>query len=111
MRTDQEEFGTSEGAFGRMKKTKRLLLSTSAVGAKGQTVVPAKIRKLFKLDKKIFQLGWFMNGCRIEVAPVVEKSVGYSTEELGKLEKLSDAKGGHVFKNVQSSQAYLFSLS
>jgi bifunctional DNA-binding transcriptional regulator/antitoxin component of YhaV-PrlF toxin-antitoxin module len=89
-----------------MRKTKTTLVSTSPVGQNGQTVVPAKIRKLFKLDKKLFLLGWFMNDCHIEVAPIVEKSADYSTEDLDELEKLADAKGGNVFKNAQAGNAY-----
>ena len=92
-----------------MRETKPKLLGSTPVGQNGQTVVPAKIRALFKRDKKRFQLGWFMNGRRIVVAPM-KKIAPYSIKELEKLNKLAGATGGNEFKNAQAAKDFLADL-
>ena len=86
------------------------LITTTPVGKNGQTVVPAQIRRLFRLHSKFNRVGWFVHDHRIEIAPMEEKKADYSIAELDKLEKLSRARGGKVFKDPRAAQAYLDTL-
>jgi len=86
------------------------LITTTPVGKNGQTVVPAEIRKLFKLHRKFTRVGWFIHDSRIEVAPIEEKKADYSTEELEKLQNLARVKGGKAFKSAQAAKDYLNTL-
>jgi bifunctional DNA-binding transcriptional regulator/antitoxin component of YhaV-PrlF toxin-antitoxin module len=86
------------------------LITTTPVGKNGQTVVPAQIRKMFKLHHKFTRVGWYVHNKRIEIAPIEERKADYSIEELEKLEKLAEVKGKKVFKNAQAAKDYLSSL-
>lgn len=86
------------------------LITTTPVGKNGQTVVPAEIRKIFRLHQKFNRVGWFIHDKRIEVAPIEERKAGYFPEELNKLEKLAKMKGGKTFKSTQAAKDYLDTL-
>ena len=58
------------------------LITTTPVGRNGQTVVPAQIRKMFKLHSRCTRVGWFIHDHRIEVAPMEERKAGYSLKDL-----------------------------
>jgi AbrB family looped-hinge helix DNA binding protein len=88
------------------------LIAVSPVGKNGQIVVPAKIRKLFKLEAGQNLVGFYLNGNRIELAPVsvVRDKPDYTEAELDKVERLAKARGGKSFKSVRAAKAYITSL-
>jgi bifunctional DNA-binding transcriptional regulator/antitoxin component of YhaV-PrlF toxin-antitoxin module len=88
------------------------LIAVSPIGKNGQTVVPALIRKMFKMRRGASLVGFFMSGKHVEIAPVkVEKSTeDYSTQEISKIVKLAKEKGGKAFTSAGAAKAYLKSL-
>jgi AbrB family looped-hinge helix DNA binding protein len=88
------------------------LIAVSPIGKNGQTVVPAKIRKLFKLEAGQNLVGFYLNGSHVELAPVsiVRDKLDYTEEELDKVERLAKARGRKSFKSVRAAKAYLNSL-
>ena len=88
------------------------LVAVSPIGKNGQTVVPAKIRRLFKLEPGAGLVGFYLNGNHIELAPisVVREKLEYSEAELDKVEKLGRTKGGKAFKGGRAAKAYLKTL-
>lgn len=88
------------------------LIAVSPVGKNGQTVVPAKIRKLFKLEAGQNLVGFYLSGGHIELAPVsvVRDQLDYTEAELDKVERLAKARGGKSFKNGRAAKAYLKSI-
>ena len=46
------------------------LLAVSPVGANGQTVVPAAIRRMFGIAPGRNLVGFYLDGGRVEIAPV-----------------------------------------
>ncbi|MFI5361962.1 MAG: AbrB/MazE/SpoVT family DNA-binding domain-containing protein [Elusimicrobiota bacterium] len=88
------------------------LIAVSPVGKNGQTVVPAKIRKLFKLVEGQSLVGFYLNGSHIELAPVsvVRDQLDYTEEELDKVERLAKAPGAKIFKTARAAKAYIKSL-
>jgi len=88
------------------------LVAVSPIGKNGQTVVPAKIRRLFKLEPGKGMVGFYLNAGHIELAPisVVRETSEYTEAELDKVEKLGRARGGKRFKNARSAAAHLKSL-
>lgn len=88
------------------------LVAVSPIGKNGQTVVPAKIRRLFKLEPGKGMVGFYLNAGHIELAPisVVRETSEYTEAELEKVEKLGRARGGKRFKNARSAAAHLKTL-
>ncbi len=88
------------------------LIAVSPVGKNGQTVVPASIRKLFKIDEENNLVGFYMQGGHVEIAPVsvMREDTGYTDDELDKLDRLKKAKGGKSFKTTAAAKKYLKSL-
>ena len=86
------------------------LIAVSPVGKNGQTVVPAAIRKMFKLDAEQNLVGFYSNGGHIELAPVsVVRDGGYTAAELDKLEGLAKPRGKR-FKSAKAAKDYLKGL-
>ncbi len=88
------------------------LVAVSPVGKNGQTVVPASIRKMFKVGPGHNLVGFYVQGSHVELAPVsvTKAEVDYTTAELDKLEHLAKEKGGHRFKTAGAAKQYLKSL-
>jgi hypothetical protein len=86
------------------------LIATSPIGKNGQTVVPAPIRKIFKLHLTHMKLGFFLHDGHIEIAPVEERRGDYSADQLAKLEHLAKEPGGKTFKSAKSAKKYLAGL-
>jgi bifunctional DNA-binding transcriptional regulator/antitoxin component of YhaV-PrlF toxin-antitoxin module len=86
------------------------LIATSPIGKNGQTVVPASIRKIFKLHAPHMKLGFFLHDGHVEIAPVEERRGDYSAEELYKLQSLAYEPGGKAFKSSKSAKKYLAGL-
>lgn len=88
------------------------LIAVSPIGKNGQTVVPAKIRKLFKLAAGQNLVGFYLNGDHVELAPVsvVRDKLDYTEEELDKVERLAKAPGKKSFKSARAAIAYVKSL-
>lgn len=83
------------------------LIATSPIGKNGQTVVPAPIRKIFKLHDPHMKLGFFLHDGHVEIAPIEERRGDYSAEELAKLQALAQEPGGKKFKSAKSAKTYL----
>ncbi|MBI5631235.1 MAG: hypothetical protein HY921_10180 [Elusimicrobia bacterium] len=88
------------------------LVAVSPVGKNGQTVVPATIRKMFKIDAEHNLVGFYLDGKHVELAPVsiVRETAGYTDAELGKLDRIKRSKGGKKFKTSAAAKRYLNSL-
>ena len=88
------------------------LIAVSPIGKNGQTVVPAKIRRLFKLEAGQNLVGFYLNGSHVELAPVsiVRDQLDYTEEELDKVERLAKAPGKKSFKSAKAAIAYIKSL-
>lgn len=88
------------------------LVAVSPIGKNGQTVVPAKIRRLFKLEAGKAMVGFYLNGDHVELAPisVVREKLEFSEAELDKVERLGRAKGAKMFKGGGAAKAYLKTL-
>ena len=86
------------------------LIATSPIGKNGQTVVPASIRKIFKLHLVHMKLGFFLRDGHVEIAPVEETRGDYSVAELAKLETLAEEPGRKTFKSSKSAKKYLAGL-
>jgi len=86
------------------------LIATSPIGKNGQTVVPATIRKIFKLHDPHIKLGFFLHDGHVEIAPIEERRGDYSAEDLAKLQVLAEESGGKKFKSGKSAKKYLQSL-
>lgn len=88
------------------------LVAVSPIGKNGQTVVPAKIRRLFKLEPGAGMVGFYLNAGHIELAPitVVRENIEYTQAELDKVEKLGRVRGGKTFKGGRSAKAHLNKL-
>ena len=88
------------------------LVAISPIGKNGQTVVPAAIRKMFKIDNEHNLVGFYRNGKHVEIAPVsvVKEAVGYTDAELDKLDRMKRATGGKKFKTASAAKKYLKSL-
>ena len=76
------------------------LVAISPVGKNGQTVVPASIRRMFKVGPGHNLVGFYVQGDHVEIAPVdvTRAEVDYTDVELNKLERLAKEKGGSKFK-------------
>ena len=85
------------------------LIAVSPVGKNGQTVVPAAIRRMFKIDKEHNLVGFYLDGKHVEIAPVsvVREKGPYSDAELDKLDKLKRQKGGRRFKTGAAAKRFL----
>ncbi|MFI5345865.1 MAG: AbrB/MazE/SpoVT family DNA-binding domain-containing protein [Elusimicrobiota bacterium] len=88
------------------------LLAVSPVGKNGQTVVPSKIRRLFKLEEGRALVGFYLDGDRVELAPIsiVREKLDYTEAELDHLERLGKARRGKSFKNGRKAKAHLRTL-
>ena len=88
------------------------LVAVSPVGKNGQTVVPASIRRLFKVGPGHNLVGFYVQGAHVEIAPVsIQKSeIDYSAKELDRLEHLAKQKGGKKFKTASEAKKYLKNL-
>ena len=87
------------------------LIAVSPVGKNGQTVVPAAIRKMFKIGGTRTMVGFYKNGNHIEIAPVtLEKGDNYSHAELNRLEALAKETGGLKFRTSGAAKRHLKSL-
>ena len=88
------------------------LIAVSPIGKNGQTVVPAAVRKMFKIDPEHNLVGFYLDEGRVELAPVsiVREKTGYSEAELDKIERLGKARGGKRFKSGKAAKGYLKSL-
>jgi len=85
------------------------LVAVSPVGKNGQTVVPAPIRKLFKVAPGHNLIGFYVGASHVEIAPisVVKEKVDYTDAELDRLERLSTARGGKKFKTGKAAKRFL----
>ena len=83
------------------------LIATSPIGKNGQTVVPATIRKIFKLHAPHIRLGFFLRDGHVEIAPVEEHRGDYSAEDLAKLQGLAEESGAKRFKSTKSAKKHL----
>ncbi len=88
------------------------LVAVSPVGKNGQTVVPASIRKMFKMAEGRNLVGFYLEKGHVEIAPVsvVRETASYSTEELDKLDRLGKVKGGKRFKTAKAAKKFLAGL-
>ena len=88
------------------------LVAISPIGKNGQTVVPAPIRKMFKISADQNLVGFYLVGTHVEIAPLrVQKAkVDYTSSELDKIERLAKAKGVRTFKTAEAAKRYLKSL-
>ena len=88
------------------------LVAVSPMGKNGQTVVPASIRKMFKMDAERNLVGFYLEEGHVEIAPVsvVREKASYSAEELDKLERLGKARGGKRFKTAKAAKKFLAGL-
>ena len=88
------------------------LIAVSPVGKNGQTVVPATVRKMFKMESGKNLVGFYLEGDHVEIAPVsvVREKASYSVEQLDKLERLGKAKDGKHFKTGKAAKKFLAGL-
>jgi len=88
------------------------LIAVSPIGKNGQTVVPAPIRKLFKVGPGHNLVGFYVDGEHVEIAPVTvqRENIDYTDMELDKIERLAKKKGGKKFKSAKSAKAFLKKL-
>jgi bifunctional DNA-binding transcriptional regulator/antitoxin component of YhaV-PrlF toxin-antitoxin module len=86
------------------------LLATSPVGKNGQTVIPASIRRMFRIHQGRRLVGFFSFQGRIEIAPVDVTRGDFSPAEIDKLESLSREKGGRSFVSAAAAKRFLKSL-
>ena len=88
------------------------LVAVSPVGKNGQTVVPASIRRLFKVGPGHNLVGFYVQGSHVEIAPmaVTRAKMDYTEAELNKLEHLAKEKGGRKFKTAGAAKQHLKSL-
>ena len=86
------------------------LIAVSPVGKNGQTVVPAAIRKMFKIDAAHNLVGFYVEKGHIELAPVAIEKADYSAAELDKVEHLGKARGGKKFKSGKAAKDFLKSI-
>lgn len=88
------------------------LVAVSPVGKNGQTVVPATIRKMFKIDAENNLVGFYLEGKRVELArvSVVRETAGYTDAELDKLDKIKRSRGAKKFKTTAAAKRYLSGL-
>lgn len=88
------------------------LIAVSPVGKNGQVVVPAAVRRLFKISGGRRHMGFFMRNGRIEIAPVsIERTpCDYTEEELDELDRLAREPGGRTFKSAKAAIKYIRSL-
>ena len=88
------------------------LVAVSPVGKNGQTVVPASIRRLFKVGPGHNLVGFYVQGSHVEIAPVdvTRADVDYTESELDKLEHLAKETGGRKFKTARAAKEHLKSL-
>ncbi len=88
------------------------LVAVSPIGKNGQTVVPASIRKMFKVDLAHNLVGFYVEGNHVEIAPVsiTKTEINYTDVELDKLEHLAKEKGGKKFKTASEAKKYLKNL-
>ena len=88
------------------------LVAVSPVGKNGQTVVPAKIRKMFKVGPGHNLVGFYVQGSHVEIAPmsVSRAEVDYTEAELSKLDHLAKEKGKRRFKTAGAARKHLKSL-
>ena len=88
------------------------LIAVSPIGKNGQIVVPAAIRRMFKVGPGHNLVGFYINGDHVELAPVIVKrgDTGYSETELNKIERLSKKKGGKKFKSAKTAKSFLKKL-
>ncbi|MBI3292569.1 MAG: AbrB/MazE/SpoVT family DNA-binding domain-containing protein [Elusimicrobia bacterium] len=85
------------------------LVAVSPVGKNGQTVVPASIRRIFRITPGHNLVGFYVQGRHVEIAPVsVEREdLDYTEDELDQLERLAKEKGGRRFKTATEAKKYL----
>ena len=88
------------------------LVAISPIGKNGQTVVPAPIRKLFKISSSHNLVGFYITGTHVEIAPIdVSKAkVDYTASDLNKLERLAKEKGGRTFSSAKAAVRHLEEL-
>lgn len=88
------------------------LIAISPMGKNGQTVVPAAIRRMFKMGAGRTLVGFYSDGKHVEIAPVsvVREEVDYTAAELDKLEALGREKGGRKFKGAHAAKRFLKGL-
>ena len=86
------------------------LIAISPIGKNGQTVVPAQIRKMFKIDAAHNLVGFYIEGDHVELAPVAIEKSGYSTAELDKIEQLGKTRGGRKFMTGKAAKTFLKSV-
>lgn len=88
------------------------LIAISPIGKNGQTVVPAPIRKMFKVSQGHNLVGFYVEGTHVEIAPVSvsKEEVDYTDVELNKLDRLAKQKGGKKFKTAAEAKNYIASL-
>ena len=88
------------------------LIAVSPIGKNGQTVVPASVRKMFKVGPGRNLVGFYIDGDHIELAPVtVERDdANYSEAELNKIERLAKKRGGKKFKSARTAKAFVKKL-
>ncbi len=88
------------------------LVAISPIGKNGQTVVPALIRKMFKVGPGHTMVGFYVNGSHVELAPVsiMKETLDYTEAELDKIAQLAKEKGGRKFKTAESAKKFLNNL-
>jgi bifunctional DNA-binding transcriptional regulator/antitoxin component of YhaV-PrlF toxin-antitoxin module len=88
------------------------LVAISPIGKNGQTVVPASIRRMFKITAGHNMVGFYIAGTHVEIAPIdIQKSkVEYTVTELDKLARLAREKGGKKCKTAACAKQYLKSI-
>lgn len=82
------------------------LIAVSPIGKNGQTVVPARIRRMFKVAEGHNLVGFYEAHGHVEIAPVrVQKAeVDYTEAELTKMERLAKQKGGRRFGSASTAK-------
>ncbi|OGR87752.1 MAG: hypothetical protein A3A86_02680 [Elusimicrobia bacterium RIFCSPLOWO2_01_FULL_60_11] len=85
-------------------------MAVSPVGKNGQTVVPASIRKMFKVGPGHNLVGFYVHGSHVEIAPMEVTKVDYTEAELDRMAELAKEKGGRVFKTAAAAKKFMKTL-
>lgn len=88
------------------------LIAVSPIGRNGQTVVPVRIRRMFKVAEGHNLVGFYEDHGHVEIAPVrVQKmEVDYTEAELNRLGHLAKQKRGRKFDSASAAKEYLRGL-
>jgi bifunctional DNA-binding transcriptional regulator/antitoxin component of YhaV-PrlF toxin-antitoxin module len=88
------------------------LIAVSPIGKNGQTVVPASVRRMFRVSEGRRLVGFYEDHGHVEIAPVtIEKAdVDYTSADIDALARLARRRGGKKFRSASSAKNALKGL-